>query len=204
MTPSRKQHWENVYTQKSDQEVSWYEEVPVQSLGLITELASPDARIIDVGGGNSNLVGELLLRGYKQLTVLDISAAALERTQQKLGERGRKVNWEVADVTTFAPAEHYDIWHDRATFHFLTGASDQKRYLDLVQRAIKPGGHLVLATFATSGPEKCSGLEICQYDTPDLEAFFGEHFEVVQAFENTHETPFGTSQNFLYAVMRRR
>ncbi|RED96956.1 class I SAM-dependent methyltransferase [Marinoscillum furvescens] len=204
MTPSRKDHWENVYTKKSDQEVSWYEEVPVQSLGLITELAGPDAHIIDVGGGNSNLVGELLLRGYQQLTVLDISAAALERTRQKLGTRASNVVWEVADVTSYVPDQTFDVWHDRATFHFLTDEADQKSYLELVQRAIKPGGYLVLATFATSGPEKCSGLEICQYDTPGLEAFFGEHFEVVQAFENTHETPFGTSQNFIYAVLRKR
>lgn len=204
-TSFRKKHWENVYGTNADHQVSWYQEVPETSINLIKELnLNKEAAIIDVGGGNSNLTAHLLKQGFNDLTVLDISAKALERTRGKMGSEAARVNWIVSDVLAFEPERKYDLWHDRATFHFLTRADDVAGYIARVCQAIKPGGYLVLGTFSKSGPEKCSGLNITQYSADELQQLFGEHFTMVNSLDAVHQTPFNTEQEFVFAVFRKK
>jgi SAM-dependent methyltransferase len=162
---SRQAHWENVYTTKGEKEVSWFQENPAPSLELI-ELTglSEEAAIIDIGGGASRLVDELLARTFRRLTVLDLSGAALAAARERLGNRGSDVQWVIADVTKWEPTRTYDLWHDRAAFHFLTEETDQSAYVDRLKKAVKPGGHVIIATFALDGPERCSGLPIVCHD----------------------------------------
>ncbi|MEY2925210.1 MAG: hypothetical protein RLZZ337_1760 [Bacteroidota bacterium] len=193
---NRKEHWENIYTTKQPHEVSWTQEVPQTSLDLIrTFNLSKNASIIDVGGGDSKLVDHLINEGYTNLTVLDISAAALERSQNRLGEKAGLVTWIVADINEFEPQTKYDLWHDRAVFHFLTDKKEIQNYVEMVSAHTQ---NMVVATFSVNGPLKCSGLEITQYDQKKMEANFGRYFESIQTIELDHSTPFGTTQNFIF------
>lgn len=200
-----KDHWENVYETKGDQEVSWYQEIPVTSLNLINSLSlDKEDSIIDIGGGNSNLVYELSKKGFANLSVLDISAKSLERTKSKLGQKSTEIQWIVSDILEFQPQQQYNLWHDRATFHFLIQENDVLQYINIVSKAIKKGGFLIVATFSTSGPKKCSGLEITQYSKEKLQSLFHESFELIQSFEEVHKTPFETEQNFVYTIFKRK
>jgi SAM-dependent methyltransferase len=193
-------HWEKIYTQKALDEVSWYRAHLDTSLALIAN-AAPDtsAAIVDVGGGESTLVDDLLARGYTNITVLDISATAIEANKKRLGEISRRVRWLVADITQ-ADFERavYDVWHDRAVFHFLTASLDRVAYVRQVARAVKSGGHVIISTFGPEGPVKCSGLEVVRYDAESLHEEFGPRFRLIGSSKELHQTPFGTTQQFLY------
>jgi SAM-dependent methyltransferase len=201
---SRKSHWETVYTTKGENEVSWFQENPAPSLELI-DLARPtsESAIVDIGGGASRLVDSLLDRGFNRVTVLDISEAALAAARTRLGDRASQVQWIVADVTKWHPARTFDLWHDRAAFHFLTDTADRSAYVTCMQQAIKPGGHAIIGTFATDGPEKCSGLPVNRYDEASLARELGEGFELTESRRHDHSTPWNSSQRFLFCVFRR-
>ena len=193
-------HWEKIYHGKPPDAFSWYRPHLETSLELIERAAAgPSAAIIDVGGGESTLVDDLVARGYRNLTVLDISATALEVTKARLGPRSERVQWIAADVieADLAP-QRYDVWHDRAVFHFLTADEQRAAYVRQVMRAVKPGGHVIVSTFGPEGPEKCSGLEVVRYDAEALHGKFGRHFRLLESRQETHRTPFGTTQQFLY------
>jgi len=195
----RKQHWEKVYSNKSPLEVSWYQTEPRLSLELIQATGlDKGAPVIDVGGGASVLVDRLLAAGYRDLSVLDISGQALAHARQRLGEQAARVEWLEADITTFVPPHPYQLWHDRAVFHFLTQADDRRRYVDCLRRALVPGGHLILAAFAVGGPLKCSNLDIVQYDAAKLSAELGPGFRLVEEKGELHDTPSGKQQKFGY------
>ena len=201
----KQQHWETVYRTKAPDAVSWYRPHLDTSLALI-ERAAPDrgAAVVDVGGGASTLVADLLARGYRDLSVLDISAAALNVARERLGEAADKVTWLAADLLDAPlPQARYDLWHDRAVFHFLTEAEQRAHYLRQLARALKPGGHAVLATFGPQGPLKCSGLDTVRYDAWELARVLGDGFTLVDSTLELHATPFGTTQPFLYALFRR-
>lgn len=198
-------HWDNVYAHRSADQLSWYQHEPSLSLGLIREAAPCyEARIIDVGGGNSVLVDRLLGLGYSALTVLDISSAALEQSQTRLGASRHRVCWKVADVTQTRQLGSFAVWHDRAVFHFLTGESDRDRYVELAAQSVIANGHLIIATFATSGPERCSGLPVCRYEAESLAGVFARGFRLVRSVRETHSTPWGAPQHFVYCVLQRR
>ncbi len=204
-TPDRQSHWQNVYLSKGDQEVSWWQDSPEPSLGLIERFAPRlDARIVDIGGGASRLVDALREKGFAAVTVLDISAAALQRTKARLGPDAASVQWVVADVTTWRPKEAFDVWHDRAAFHFLVEARDREAYLDSLRRGVKPGGHAIIGTFALDGPEKCSGLPVKRYDPAALSRTVGDAFELIDQCAHRHATPWGAVQSFQFSVLRRR
>lgn len=198
------EHWQSVYETKPATEVSWYTTHLEDSLRLIRTVAGPDARILDVGGGASTLVDDLLDAGFTRLTVLDISPAALEVARQRLGDKSSSVAWIAADVTTASlPERAFDLWHDRAVLHFLTEASDRASYVAQVRRALVPGGHVVIGTFALDGPAKCSGLDVMRYDAASLARVFGQEFELASSLAASHWTPAGREQRFLYCVLRR-
>jgi SAM-dependent methyltransferase len=191
-----KQHWEHIYTEKQPQEVSWTQEVPETSLAFIRETGLPkSAQIIDIGGGDSKLVDYLLLEGYENITVLDISEKALERVRQRLGAKADKVTWIVTDITSFAPVVQYDCWHDRAAFHFLTSEEQIAQYLAIAGKAVK--GYLTIGTFSYDGPTKCSGLTIKQYDETALAAQLSGGFTKIKCITENHVTPFNTQQHFV-------
>jgi len=197
-----KQHWETVYQTKQANEVSWTQEVPQTSLDFILSFNLPkSARIIDIGSGDSKLVDFLLYEGYENLTVLDISATALEKAKKRLGERAEKVNWIVADITDFRPDKKYDIWHDRAAFHFLTENEQIEKYLNIVHAAVTR--FLLIGTFSEDGPKKCSGLEIKQYSGTSLENVFKRDFTKIACKTEDHITPFNTIQNFTFCSLKR-
>ena len=200
-----KEHWENVYTTKAIDAVSWFQEHAENSLKLIQQTGVPlSAAIIDIGGGASTLVDDLLAKGYSNLSVLDLSAAALNASQTRLGAKASDVNWVVADITKAdLPVQSYDVWHDRAVFHFLTSAEDRQAYVQTVLRAVKPGGHVIVATFAEDGPLQCSGLPVMRYNPDELHAEFGEPFTLVHHEKESHQTPFGTAQQFTYCYCRK-
>jgi SAM-dependent methyltransferase len=200
----RKAHWEAVYGQKGETEVSWFQKSPELSLELITALApAPHAAIIDVGGGASRLVDELLKRGYRDISVLDLSQAALQAAQTRLGAQAAKVTWIAADATQWRPARTYDLWHDRAAFHFLTSDEDRARYLARLTQALKPGGHAIIATFALDGPETCSGLPIMRHDAASLKEMLGQAFALVETRAHGHLTPWGSVQKFQFSIFGR-
>lgn len=201
---SGKQHWEHVYATKSARNVSWYQAQPSLSLALIqAAVAAPDAHIIDVGGGASTLVDGLLAAGYRQLTVLDLSGEALAVAQRRLATENKYVCWLEGDVTNVTlPALSVDLWHDRAVFHFLTDKADRQAYVAQVMQVLKPGGHLIVATFAPDGPTQCSGLPVQRYAAEDLQAEFGPAFEIVEHTEEHHVTPSGQVQHFIYCHWR--
>lgn len=194
------EHWENVYTTKSSDAVSWYQEHAERSHRLIRETGVPlSGAIIDIGGGASILVDDLLTSGYKNITVLDISQTALATAQNRLGSLSEFVNWVEADITNAQlPPCKFDVWHDRAVFHFLTSSEERQAYVQAVQHAVKPGGHVIVATFAEDGPLQCSGLTVARYNAEGLHAEFGEAFTLIKHEKETHQTPFGTSQQFIY------
>lgn len=210
MTKSQ-EHWETVYASKNDPELSWTQQEPATSLALIEEVCpadrEPAGSVIDVGGGTSSLAQRLLDRGYR-VTVLDISQAAIGRARQRLGDRATQVGWMVADVAAGpdlgTPALGiFDVWHDRAVFHFLTAATDRAAYLALLARTIPVGGHAVIATFALDGPEKCSGLEVRRYDGNVLAAELGPRFRLLKSVPELHRTPWGATQSFQYSLFER-
>ena len=200
---SHKSHWENVYETKTPDQVSWTQIVPSTSLRLIEEVAiKKNAPIIDVGGGDSNLVDYLLKEGYTNVSVLDISEKALERAKARLGEKASQVTWIVSDINTFVPKQHYAIWHDRAVFHFVTGEKDIQNYVHRVANYVS--GYFIVGTFSENGPLKCSGLEIKQYNEERLNALFGAQFDKLSCFNEDHITPFDTVQNFIFCTFKRR
>jgi SAM-dependent methyltransferase len=199
----RQRHWQSVYTTKRETEVSWFEENPAPSLDLIALFgAHRHSAIIDIGGGASRLVGRLIDEGYEDVTVLDISAAALEAAKARIGERAEQVHWLIADVTTWEPSRVYDIWHDRAAFHFLTDPADQAAYVARLRRALRPGGHEIIGAFAPDGPEKCSGLPVARRDSESLGKAFGPGFVLVDARRHDHRTPWGATQRFQFNTFR--
>ena len=201
---NRKSHWQNVYTSKGENEVSWFQENPAPSLELI-ELtgASDKAAIIDVGGGASRLVDVLLDRGFSDLTVLDLSAAALDTAKARLGGRNIQVRWIADDATLWQPDRIYDLWHDRAAFHFLTKPDDIGAYIARMKEATAAGSHVIIGTFALDGPEKCSGLVVSRYDPASLAAILGQSFELIDDRRHEHVTPWGASQRFQFSTFRR-
>lgn len=201
----RKEHWENVFATKTEKEVSWYQQYPKTSIDFITALHLPlEAKIIDIGGGDSYLMDALLDLGYTNLTLLDISAKAIERVKSRLGEKASKVTFMISDVLNFEPTEQYDFWHDRACFHFLTKANDIEKYSKIVSRAMANDGELFMGTFSDNGPKKCSGLEITQYNMESLRFVFERDFELSGCFTETHQTPFDTTQDFLFCGFKRK
>ena len=195
----RKDHWEQIYSDKKPTEVSWYQQHPEHSLELIKATGvDVSARIIDIGGGASTLVGFLLDAGYQRLSVLDIAHAAIEQAKSRLGDRADKVEWLEQNITKWAPAELFDVWHDRAVFHFLTDTLDRSSYIHTMSRALKPGGHAIIATFGPDGPEKCSGLEVVRYSPETMLAVLGDSFQLVETRIEEHKTPGGSSQSFVY------
>jgi hypothetical protein len=201
MDNKNKSHWENVYSTKQPNEVSWTQEIPQSSLDFIRGFQLPkSASIIDIGGGDSRLVDFLLEEGYTDITVLDISVSALERAKIRLGERGEKVTWIVSDITEFKPEKHYKVWHDRATFHFLTTTEQIESYLTIAREAID--GYLTIGTFSENGPKKCSGLDIKQYSEQDLITAFSKDFNKLKCIEEDHITPFNTLQNFTFCSFK--
>ncbi|WP_370899477.1 class I SAM-dependent methyltransferase [Chryseobacterium gossypii] len=200
---NRKEHWETVYETKNPDQVSWTQEKPETSLSFITSLGlGKEARIIDIGGGDSLLVDFLLEEGFQNITVLDISSGALEKAKKRLGNKAEKVNWIVSDITDFEPDETYDLWHDRAAFHFLTAEEHISRYVDIAEKSIS--SFMILGTFSKNGPAKCSGLEITQYDEDSIAARFGNRFEKLQCRTEDHKTPFGTFQNFIFCSFKKK
>lgn len=197
-------HWAQVYATKAATAVSWYQERPALSLEFIQSAGiHPNAAIIDVGAGPSTLVDHLLAADYSDITLLDISAAALDVAKTRIGSQAAQLRWLVGDVTTFPFEPHrYDVWHDRAVFHFLTDPVQQQRYVEQVLRAIKPGGHVIVATFALDGPDQCSGLPTTRYDATSLHAAFGNPFTLIRAANETHHTPWGREQRFVYCYCR--
>lgn len=199
-----KVHWEGVYNSKGEREVSWFQESPEPSIELIGPVgAKPDAAIIDIGGGASRLVDALLVHGFENLTVLDLSEAALDKARSRLGSDARKVRWIVADVTSWNPDAKYDVWHDRAAFHFLTRREQQQAYVGRLKEALKPGGHAIFGTFALDGPEKCSGLPVARQSPETMVALLGPDFHLVDARRHEHVTPWRSVQKFQFSTFRR-
>jgi ubiquinone/menaquinone biosynthesis C-methylase UbiE len=198
-------HWADVYVRKDPGEVSWYESTPKQSLALIesTRLAR-DAPILDVGGGASSLAARLVESAYTDVTVADISSAALEKAQSASDGAGRRVTWIQADIRTHQFSRRYKLWHDRAVFHFMVAPEDRDAYLENLSRTLEPGGHLILATFGPGGPERCSRLPVVRYDAAGLAAVLGAEFEPVWSGLHAHRTPSGASQQFLYTHFMRK
>jgi len=197
-------HWENVYATKAPDRVSWYRPHLETSLELIEKVApARSAHIIDVGGGESTLVDDLLARGYQNVSVLDVSSAAIHFTKKRLGLRADSVQWIVGDIATAdLPSNAYDVWHDRAVFHFLTTPDQRAAYLRQVGKTVRSGGHVLVSTFGPEGPTRCSGLEVVRYDAESLHAEFGVRFQLLESLKELHETPFGTTQQFLYCLCR--
>ena len=201
---SRQAHWENVYTTKRETEVSWFQQSPAPSFELIVQAgAVSNSAIIDIGGGASRLVDKLVEQGFEDVTVLDVSGAALAAARRRLGAGAERVTWIVADATTWEPVKPYDIWHDRAAFHFLTDASDRAAYIARLGRGLKIGGHAIIATFALDGPEKCSGLPVARYDSASLGQALGTTFKLVHTQRHEHATPWDSRQIFQFSIFRR-
>lgn len=200
-----KDHWEHVYSTKKTDGVSWFQEHAERSMRLIRDTGVPcSAEIIDVGGGASTLVDDLLGNGYSAVSVLDLSAAALSVAKARLGQRASEVQWFEGDITKITlPVHAFDVWHDRAVFHFLTDKEDREAYVGTVLRSVKPSGHVIVATFAEDGPLQCSGLPVMRYGSSELHAEFGSPFDLVKHEREEHHTPFGTVQNFLYCYCRK-
>lgn len=202
---SDKKHWDDIYETRPAKQVSWFQEHAALSLQFIRNTGvAADAHILDVGAGASVLVDDLLSAGYRNLSVLDISAIALHAAQARLGAAASRVKWLEADITRLElPEASVDVWHDRAVFHFLTDPLDRQRYVQTVLHAVKLGGHVIIATFAEDGPLKCSGLDIVRYRPDTLHQEFGAGFELVKSAKEVHHTPSGADQNFVYCYCRR-
>ncbi len=198
-----KQHWEQVYQGKPPTEVSWYQAEPTLSLSLIQSVADRHGRVIDIGGGASLLVDRLVAEGFDRVAVLDIAGAALDAAKRRLGELAPRVEWLEADITAAPELGKCDVWHDRAVFHFLTSTADRRKYIDAAARTVIEGGHVIIATFALDGPSRCSGLDVQRWDAKSLAAELGKPFELVREATETHSTPQGKPQSFVYASFRR-
>lgn len=200
-----KQHWENIYQTKNLKEVSWYQSTSTISLEFLNTFSlAKNARIIDVGGGDSLFVDELLKLGYSNITVLDISATSLEKSKERLGKKANKIKWIVADVAEFIPKEQYDFWHDRAAFHFLTTELEISKYVNNLEKFIAKDGVLVMGTFSENGPEKCSGIEIKQYTESSMSQLLNRVFEKIKCIYTDHLTPFNTIQNFVFCSFKKQ
>lgn len=198
-----KDHWQNVYETKNPNEVSWTQKIPQTSLDLIEEVSKgKSSKIIDIGGGDSNLVDFLLEKGFENISVLDISAKALEKAKTRLEVQAENVDWIVTDITEFKTSTEYDIWHDRAVFHFLTTQDKIKKYVEIVRNAVSDT--LIIGTFSVDGPQKCSGLPILQYNEERLKNIFSQDFELVRSFTEDHITPFNTVQNFIFCQFKKK
>ncbi|WP_312818240.1 class I SAM-dependent methyltransferase [Kaistella carnis] len=203
MNLQRKKHWETVYETKNPAEVSWTQEIPKTSLAFIHSFGlDKSAKIIDIGGGDSKLVDHLLNQGFENITVLDISEKALEKAKIRLVEKAKKVTWIISDILDFEPTETYGVWHDRAAFHFLTTEEEIEKYKSIVNRSV--AGFLIIGTFSENGPLKCSGLEISQYSEEKLTSTFEDNFDNIDSVLEDHQTPFGTTQNFLFCSFKNR
>jgi len=199
-------HWNAIYRSKDPTQVSWYQPHLARSLDLIARTGvGPDAHLIDVGGGASTLVDDLLMQEFRHLTVLDVSSKALGVSRARLGQQADAVTWNNSDITAAQlPRAYYDLWHDRAVFHFLTNAEDRRHYVATMREALKPGGHAILATFALQGPPRCSGLEVIRYSPDALHAELDGDFRLIEALDEAHQTPFHTVQQFMYCRFQRR
>lgn len=201
--PNLKDHWNQAWSTNDSTKVSWFQESPAPSLELIERHASDTAcSLVDIGGGASTLVDALLDRGYEDLTVLDLARASLEIAKNRLGERASRVTWIESNVLDWQPDHQFDVWHDRAAFHFLTEKAQQDRYKEILDRNLKLGGLLILGTFAPDGPEKCSGLPVCRHDSASLSTVLGNGYELVEALSQDHVTPAGRVQHFNFSVFR--
>lgn len=201
---NNKSHWENVFATKNPNEVSWTQKYPKTAMTYLENLnLSKTANIIDIGGGDSNLVDVLLEKGFQNIWVLDISEFALERAKQRLGDKADLVHWIVADITDFKPDVKFDFWHDRAVFHFLTSEASIDKYKTTIENAVNKEGNFLLGTFSEKGPLKCSGLEIKQYSENSMKHTFSESFEAVKCFTENHTTPFNTVQNFQFCGFKK-
>ena len=204
MAKDREDDWQGVYTTKAADAVSWFQSSPEASLRMIAQAGlHPPAAVIDVGGGASTLVDELVRRGF-EVTVMDIAPAALSVSRERLGQQADAVNWQVGNVTEWRADREYDLWHDRAVFHFLTDREDRERYLQALRSALRPGGFLVVATFAEDGPERCSGLPVRRYNATELASEFGGDFTLIRSERDVHQTPWGSDQSFTWALFQRR
>lgn len=200
-----KSHWETIYTEKQPNEVSWTQNIPSLSLQLIGKTnKTKSVQLIDVGGGESNLVDHLLTIGYENISVLDISQNALNRCKQRLGEKGKNIDWIVTDITKFHSSKKYDLWHDRAVFHFLTDPDSIAAYKKNLLNVLKDDGELIIGTFSNDGPKKCSGLEIKQYTEETLTKTFSPEFLPIEFQREDHHTPFGTVQNFVFGRFKKQ
>lgn len=203
-TADRQAHWQNVYQTKGEGEVSWFQENPEISLDLIRATGvPPDASIIDIGGGASRLADALVEQGFNSVSVLDLSEKALATSRARLGPRASSVDWIVADVTTWQPSKTYDLWHDRAAFHFLTEPGDRAAYADCVRKAVRTGGHLIIGTFASDGPERCSGLPVVRHNAGSLGQILGPSFDLMESRRHDHKTPGGNIQRFQFGRFQR-
>jgi 2-polyprenyl-3-methyl-5-hydroxy-6-metoxy-1,4-benzoquinol methylase len=201
---SRQAHWESVYTKKGESEVSWFQESPTPSLELIGQIGATSASaLIDIGGGASRLVDNLVNKGFQDVTVLDLSEAALATAKARLESRSAQVHWIVADATVWEPKRAYDVWHDRAAFHFLTDDRDRSAYVARLEQGTKIGGYAIIATFALDGPERCSGLPIVRYDPATLGQAIGRAFRLVDTRRHAHATPWGSDQSFQFSIFQR-
>jgi SAM-dependent methyltransferase len=199
----RRLHWQKVYQSKGEHDVSWFQDVPAPSLELMAAIAvTPAASVIDIGGGASRLVDHLIERGFRSITVLDLSDAALVAAKERLGDCASCAEWIVADVTQWEPTTAYDVWHDRAAFHFLTDEADRAAYVARLRRALRIGGHAIIATFALDGPERCSGLAVVRYSPDSLRQTLGSDFSLVASRAHTHATPWGSTQSFQFSAFR--
>lgn len=204
LTGGSKDHWEAVYKNKSAESVSWFEETPALSLDLIGTACDEPCGVIDIGGGASRLVDALLDKDYAPVAVLDLSANALGVAKARLGDRAQHVEWIVADITSWQPAHRYDVWHDRAAFHFLTDAASQRAYANTVRAALKPGGIVIIGTFAPDGPERCSGLPVSRHDAASIAKVLGREFDQLREHRHAHKTPGGSIQQFQFSLFRHR
>jgi len=205
MELDKKQHWENVFATKKETEVSWYQKKPETSLQFFERNKIPKtAKILEIGGGDSYLIDNLLEQGYESLTLLDISENAIERIKKRLGEKAEKVRFVVSDILDFSPSEKFDVIHDRASFHFLTKEEDIQKYIDLINHISAGNAYYFVGTFSESGPLKCSGLEITQYSKEKFLKIFGNDFSLLHSFEEVHKTPFETTQNFIFCEFQKK
>lgn len=205
MLNSEKDQWEQIYSLKNEHELSWFQQYPNTSMELIKLFKLPvTANIIDIGGGDSHFVDALVEKGYQNIWVLDISEKAIEKARERLGDKASKVHWIVSDITEFIPKVKFDVWHDRAAFHFLTSEERISKYVAIAEHSLKKGGKLILGTFSKNGPSRCSGFVIHQYSDNSLSERFKNGFKRIKCFEENHLTPFNTIQNFLFCSFKKR
>ena len=200
-----REHWEKIYSTKSEKQLSWFQDYPSAAMKFIDSFHLPsDVSIIDIGSGDGRFIDALLEKGYRNISALDISPTAIERAKKRLGQSSQGINWIVSDIANFQPAKQFDLWHDRAAFHFLTSEEEINRYISIAEHAIKSNGYLLISTFSDQGPKRCSGLDTRQYSEASLTASFNSGFEKLHCLCEDHITPSGTIQNFLFCSFKRR